>query len=139
MQRKESKFRSALISALRKNGVLIRAIETGETTEAFPDVYYCHNEVVCLIECKQQETIQGPSYTRKVPFRPGQHSFLDRNKKKGGNSIVAIQYSNCIVFADISAINEEDHLNSDGLFVYWPAIDAKEIIAWIEYQFKRAT
>lgn len=119
MRKKESKFRSFLLKQLRSVGVLARAIETGETAEAFPDIYYCYDGIVILIECKQQEELNGPSFTRKVPFRPGQYSFLIRNKEHGGNSMVAVRYKDGHLFADISAIDEDYHVKREGAWIFF--------------------
>jgi len=138
MKKKENIFKSWFVKALRTNGAIVRVIETGVVTAAFPDVYYAHDGVTMLIEIKQQENIDGPSFTRKVPFREGQQSFLVRNRMHGGNSMVAISYRNCFVCTDVIWIDSNEHLIESGeRFVSTKeSFTARDFFNWVHRNFK---
>jgi Holliday junction resolvase len=133
---KESQFRRKLLDSLRKTGALVRAIETGGTVVGFPDVYYCHDGVVALIELKNMTNIEGPCTSRKVPFRPGQYSFLKRNKQMGGYSFVGIAYRNGYAFYSITDIDETtERPLHNGLFM--EKLDGTLIDFWLTLANKK--
>lgn len=105
MGKYENKKRSELVKELTRCSALARAIETGATTRAFPDVYMCH-EIAALIEVKIDDK-DGPAWNRKISFQDGQYSFLERNAAKGGYSFVAVFYKNGVLFSHINDIDKE--------------------------------
>lgn len=104
MQKYENKKRALLVKELIKVGAIARSIETGSTAVAFPDIYVCEGGAA-LIEVKKDNG-EGPAWTRKLSFRPGQYSFLKRNYEHGGQSFTATFYANGVLFSHITSVDE---------------------------------
>lgn len=132
MAKYENKKRSELVKELTRCSALARAIETGSTTRAFPDVYMCH-EIAALIEVKKDDKA-GPAWTRKISFQEGQYSFLERNAEKGGYSFVAVFYANGVLFSHINDIDKETErpLPRNFLFLNQIKGNGEILLKWIK-------
>lgn len=128
----ESAFRSALVKELRALGCFVQPVESGTTAAGVPDLYLAFDwRYSCWVELKAMPAVEWPS-VRKVQFRPGQRSWLERHARTGGHSFVAVRYANAVVTAAITGIDREtDRFDLTADLLIQPKRDAKEWMEWL--------
>lgn len=84
----EGDLRALITRGLRHAKVLAQPIESGETGLGIPDLYIRTTKTSAWMELKFRRF--PIHYPFEVPFRPGQHAWLERNYKLGGTSVLMI-------------------------------------------------
>lgn len=100
MFERESDFRRTLGKKLEARGFFFQPIESGDTADGIPDVYFViEGWPAGWIELKRVDIINvQPDSIIDVPYRPGQFSWLKRNWNKGGLSVLGIRVNDEYAF-----------------------------------------
>ena len=74
--RNEAAFSKALVAAMRRKGIFVQRIESGETGKGIPDLFVITKGVPMWIELKRIHDTCSGKYAVSIPWRQGQQAWL---------------------------------------------------------------
>lgn len=122
--RNEAAFSKAFVTALRNKGWFVQRIESGETGKGIPDIYAIDpNKCAHWFELKRVR--HCTEYCEKIPWRPGQQSWLSEVVMRGQSAATVCCFDNGIILIPHNVIYAQNLVMVDQCVF---ARDIKELL-----------